>query len=104
MGSLVPSDTPALRRKYFTELDDFPHCDARFASSERLSLQSDDERAETLHNLMYFYSEFCREYDITSWLAHGTSIGYYWGRKQLPWDDDIGLHFHAVLTDCRYAG
>jgi phosphorylcholine metabolism protein LicD len=66
--------------------------DERFGNASFLYSLSDKESTKILHELMSSYSKFCIENGVTSWLAHGTLIGYFWGQKQLPWDSDIGLY------------
>ncbi|KAK0778853.1 mannosyltransferase [Friedmanniomyces endolithicus] len=29
---------------------------------------------------------------VTTWLAHGSLLGWYWGQRRLPWDDDLDSH------------
>ncbi|KAK1062034.1 mannosyltransferase [Friedmanniomyces endolithicus] len=37
---------------------------------------------------------------ITTWLAHGSLLGWYWGQRRLPWDDD--LDSHLMLDDLGF--
>ncbi|KAI9351079.1 LicD family-domain-containing protein [Zopfochytrium polystomum] len=47
--------------------------------------------SESLADLIGAWSRFTASAGITSWLAHGTLLGWYWAGVPLPWDDDIDL-------------
>jgi hypothetical protein len=33
-----------------------------------------------------------RDLGVTTWLAHGTLLGWHWGGQFLPWDLDVDMH------------
>jgi hypothetical protein len=84
--------------QYFSETDFYSkshrfgavsHCDTRFAPKEQ---PSDDETRQTLQALLESYISTMNELSVSTWLAHGPLIGWYWNRKLLPWDTDIDVH------------
>jgi hypothetical protein len=96
VGHFKHADAVEIQGKYYKEVPDFNHADIRFGSAEFLESLSPSESTTILHELMKNYSKFSEEYEVTTWLAHGSLIGYFWGRKQLPWDSDIGLDFYLM--------
>ncbi len=93
--------------QYFTEIDVYSksklvgaisHIDSRFGSrSEPLGV---DELQSTLVALFKSYTKTMEDLGIETWLAHGTLLGHYWGRKILPWDTDIDVQ--VSMTTLRH--
>ena len=50
-----------------------------------------DKSRKTLISLFKSWLAFIETQRIQSWLAHGTLIGWYWGKNILPWDDDLDV-------------
>lgn len=62
---------------------------SRFYNGNR-TLEIED-RLVILRNLFAQWSAFCTRKNITYWLVHGTLLGWHWGQKIMPWDEDIDL-------------
>lgn len=101
---ILPAITPALipqmpvTYQYFHETDfhskshrfgAVSHCDTRFAPKQQ---PDDDEIRQTLKALLESYISTMGDLSVSTWLAHGPLIGWYWNRKLLPWDTDIDVH------------
>lgn len=85
----VENDPP----KYFKEakvvgtlLGD--HYDYRFFNGFNLGY---DDKSAKLHRLTRVWLSFCRKQGITTWLAHGSLLSWYWNGITFPWDDDIDV-------------
>ncbi|OBA23148.1 hypothetical protein METBIDRAFT_9451 [Metschnikowia bicuspidata var. bicuspidata NRRL YB-4993] len=64
------------------------HYDWRFFKG----LQSaQDEHAVLLHGLILAWLRFTNANDITSWIAHGSLLGWYWNGLSFPWDADYDV-------------
>lgn len=79
--------------KYFSEarlmgtkLGD--HYDWRFFGGINLGTQ---DQAATLHRLIRTWLSFCRKQGITTWMAHGSLLSWYWNGIAFPWDNDIDV-------------
>lgn len=70
------------------ELGAVSHCDARYALDHALGV---DEIHVTLKGLLYGYAERMRQFEVDTWIAHGTLLGWYWNGKMLPWDTDVDV-------------
>ncbi|CZR55726.1 related to mannosylphosphorylation protein MNN4, partial [Phialocephala subalpina] len=68
------------------------HSDSRFAPAKALSI---DEIRRTLTLLLRSYINTMDILEIETWIAHGTLLGWYWGRKIFPWDTDIDVQVSA---------
>lgn len=73
-------------KKYFLEAEKKPHLDFRFYKK--------GQHIETIRELKSMFSvwnEFANKNNINYWLAHGTLLGWFFGGKIMPWDDDIDI-------------
>lgn len=52
-----------------------------------------------LTNLFKEWDAFCKERNVTYFLAHGTLLGWYWGRRIQAWDTDVDLQMR--LNDMK---
>ena len=77
-------------RKYFKEHPSNSHYDARFASRMRETSVSTN-RMVALRKLFLAWSHFADEIVLPYWIAHGTLLGWYFGGRFMPWDDDIDV-------------
>lgn len=68
------------------------HFDWRFFKKTEFSPY---EHRLILHRLTRAWLRFCTSYNITSWLAHGSLLGWYWNGISLPWDQDIDVQITA---------
>lgn len=64
--------------KYFKEYLNDSHYDARFHNA---SYSQRTVRHENLSNLIKAWIMFSRQHGVTSWLAHGTLLGWFWNQK-----------------------
>lgn len=83
--------------KYFHEahlLNDTAgfHFDWRFFKKAKFN---DYEHKLILHRLARAWLGFCHSAKLTSWLAHGTLLGWYWNGLNFPWDEDIDVQMTA---------
>ncbi|KAI8895048.1 LicD family-domain-containing protein [Globomyces pollinis-pini] len=81
--------------KYFIG---YGHIDQRFRSKTRLhaSMRS------YLIDLFGAWSLFADQNQIPYWIAHGNLLGWYWGERAMPWDDDIDIQVPAnTLFDLK---
>lgn len=86
--SLVAIEEPSSfsSSKYFHEAPQDHHFDERFFQS---TFSSKYERVATLGRLARAYLRFCTHANVTTWLAHGTLLGWHWNQRSLPWDNDV---------------
>lgn len=64
------------------------HYDWRFFQG--ITLDS-PENAIILHRLIKNYLNFARIHGITTWIAHGSLLAWYWNGIAFPWDGDIDV-------------
>ena len=78
-------------KKFFKEMKDKSHLDIRYGK--------DNLSQPIIHSrLKYLLKEtvlLFTKVDIPCIIMHGSLIGWYFGEKMLPWDDDIDLHVWA---------
>ncbi|KAL1882196.1 mannosyltransferase [Diaporthe australafricana] len=84
--------------KYFHESVFHPHYDGRFAEK---ALPYHEQKA-ALKNLLQTYLATFSDLGVETWLMHGSLLGWWWGKKILPWDTDAdvqvseaGIHYLA---------
>lgn len=66
------------------------HYDWRFFHD--VTFEDDKELHSTvLHRLARTWFKLCLNFEVPSWLNHGTLIGWYWNGASLPFDGDIDL-------------
>jgi hypothetical protein len=78
---------------HFRECLNDSHMDIRFQSCYKH--QSQEVKLQSLVGLLNSWVHFSQEHNITSWIAHGTLLGWFWGQKILPWDDDLDMQMSA---------
>ncbi|RCK55584.1 hypothetical protein Cantr_05939 [Candida viswanathii] len=49
------------------------------------------EQSLTLHRLIRTWLSFTRKTGITTWIAHGSLLSWYWNGIAFPWDNDIDV-------------
>lgn len=49
-----------------------------------------------LHRLARAWLQFCETANLTTWLAHGSLLGWYWNGLNFPWDEDIDVQMTAA--------
>ncbi|KAI5954986.1 MNN4 [Candida jiufengensis] len=79
--------------KYFDEArllgtDHGDHYDWRFFNGMLLGTT---EQTLTLHRLIRAWLSFTRKNGITTWIAHGSLLSWYWNGVAFPWDNDIDV-------------
>lgn len=84
--------------KYFHESVFHPHYDGRFGEK---ALPYHEQKA-ALKNLLQTYLATFSDLGVETWLMHGSLLGWWWGKKILPWDSDAdvqvteaGIHYIA---------
>ncbi|KAG9254854.1 mannosylphosphorylation protein [Emericellopsis atlantica] len=73
--------------KYFREASLNGHCDYRFYKADI----DEAEHQEGLRLLVQTYLHVCNELKIQTWLMHGSLLGWWWGKKIMPWDLDVDV-------------
>ncbi|CAK9439867.1 uncharacterized protein LODBEIA_P39670 [Lodderomyces beijingensis] len=79
--------------KYFSEArllgsNNGDHYDWRFFNGIVLGTK---EQELTLHRLIRAWLSFSRKNGITTWIAHGSLLSWYWNGLSFPWDNDIDV-------------
>lgn len=79
--------------KYFSEARIFEnvlgdHYDWRFFNGIQLG---SNEQVTTLHKMVRVWLSFCRMTGVTTWLAHGSLLSWYWNGIAFPWDNDVDV-------------
>lgn len=69
------------------------HYDWRFFKGIRNNL---DVLQPSLHALILAWLRFTASKGITTWLAHGTLLSWYWNGMSFPWDADIDVQMPVV--------
>lgn len=49
------------------------------------------EQTLVLHRLVRTWLSFCRKVGITTWVAHGSLLSWYWNGFAFPWDNDVDV-------------
>ena len=80
--------------KYFNEMKGNPHLDVRYGKK---NLSQQIIRTQ-LKNLLKQTVNIFKKVDIPCIIMHGSLIGWYFGKKILPWDDDIDI---VILEEYR---
>ncbi|KAK6198063.1 LicD family-domain-containing protein [Scheffersomyces amazonensis] len=52
---------------------------------------SEYERKAILHRLTRAWLRFANSAGLSTWLAHGSLLGWYWNGMSLPWDEDLDV-------------
>lgn len=73
--------------KYFHESTFHTHYDGRFGNQQLKY----DEKQNCLSALIHSYLSTMNDIGIVTWLMHGTLLGWYWNRKNMPWDSDVDV-------------
>lgn len=79
------------QNKFFHESTFDNHYDGRFT----MAPVSYEQRKLDLHNLAVSYLHTMREIGVETWLMHGTLLGWWWSRKNMPWDFDADVQMTA---------
>jgi phosphorylcholine metabolism protein LicD len=77
--------------RYFKFPPHSSHLDTRFARSKQLTTE---EKHEALVKLVRWFLTNMRDLKVQPWLAHGALLGWHYGGKIMPWDDDVDVHIH----------
>lgn len=64
------------------------HYDWRFFSG---IINYTDKQPPVLHGLLQAYLKFANANNITTWVAHGSLLSWYWNGVAFPWDNDIDV-------------
>ncbi|PNP50456.1 hypothetical protein THARTR1_08838 [Trichoderma harzianum] len=88
-SSAAPTANPyeAAEPKYFHENPHDVHYDRRYSSF----ILKDPEQREAIKVLVQTYLATLRDLGIQTWLMHGTLLGWWWGKKVMPWDYDADV-------------
>lgn len=54
------------------------------------------EQTLTLHRLVRAFLSFCRKNGITTWVAHGSLLSWYWNGVAFPWDNDVDVQMPVM--------
>lgn len=73
--------------KYFHESVFSPHYDGRFGEK---ALPYHEQKT-ALKNLLQTYLATFSDLGVETWLMHGSLLGWWWGKKILPWDTDADV-------------
>ncbi|TFB06760.1 Protein MNN4 [Trichoderma ghanense] len=73
--------------KYFHENRYDVHYDDRYS---RILLE-DPKQREAIKVLVQTYLATFRDLGVQTWLMHGTLLGWWWGKKVMPWDYDADV-------------
>lgn len=80
--------------KFFKELKNNPHLDIRYGKN----ILSKNNIQSQLKILLFETVNIFDKIDIPCIIMHGSLIGWYFGKKILPWDDDIDI---VILDEHR---
>ncbi|KAJ3255447.1 hypothetical protein HK103_006264 [Boothiomyces macroporosus] len=72
--------------KFFREAPKHQHLDARFGV-----FLPKNQSLNAIHDLFRAWAEFSDMVEIPYWIMHGTLLGWYWGGKTMPFDDDMDI-------------
>ncbi|ODQ77786.1 hypothetical protein BABINDRAFT_168747 [Babjeviella inositovora NRRL Y-12698] len=76
--------------KYFSEANTptISHYDWRFYDRE---ISDRNEQRIIMHHMVRTWLKFTGEFGLTTWIAHGSLLSWYWNGKTFPWDIDIDV-------------
>lgn len=86
--------------QYFTEVEfhynskligAVSHSDSRYTNTLNMT-----ELHQVLPELLKSYTSTMDSLGFETWIAHGTLLGWFWGRKILPWDTDIDVQISGT--------
>ncbi|KAJ3165900.1 hypothetical protein HDU88_003775 [Geranomyces variabilis] len=86
-----PDGKPLRGKKYFYEKNN--HFDARWFVAKT----PDELRPPLIKSLFAAWSRFADERQIPYWIMHGSLLGWYFGGRQMPWDDDMDIQVNANM-------
>lgn len=78
------SDRPT---KYFLEHPSHVHYDRRFTKK----ILAPAAQRDAIRVLVQTYLSTFRDLGVQTWLMHGTLLGWWWGKKIMPWDFDADV-------------
>jgi len=96
-GSVPATAVPDASQRYFTESPNSTHLDARFSHGTPPHHRHDPA---LFTNLTCSYLTTMNALGVTTWLAHGSLLGCFFGERRLPWDDDLDTHL--MLEDLEF--
>ncbi|KAF4985643.1 hypothetical protein FGRMN_11141 [Fusarium graminum] len=73
--------------KYFREAPENPHYVYKYFE-ETLELKAQNAGIKVL---MQTYLATFRDLGVQTWLMHGSLLGWWWGKKLMPWDSDADV-------------
>ncbi|KAJ3255445.1 hypothetical protein HK103_006262 [Boothiomyces macroporosus] len=82
-------------KKYFYEDDQYHHLDHRYSIGNK----SEETKFENIHQVFKHWALFADSIEMPYWIMHGTLLGWHWGGKTMPFDDDIDIQ---VLSNNLY--
>ncbi|KAJ3256549.1 hypothetical protein HK103_005292 [Boothiomyces macroporosus] len=84
--------------KYFYEDEKIHHLDSRFSGG----YEDHKQKLLIIHELFKNWAIFSDSVEIPYWIMHGTLLGWKWGGRTMPFDDDIDIQVVAnSLYDLR---
>jgi len=104
---LVEEHELAQDRKHFLEADNdrvgkeksgLWHYDKRYFVKKFVNA----ERRGQLIEIFGAWAKFADDNRIPYWIAHGSLVGWYWGSKILPWDEDIDIQMDSDVLSMLY--
>ncbi|PSR79800.1 LicD family-domain-containing protein [Coniella lustricola] len=78
---------PAAPEQYFSEASFHSRYDGRFAQRALAY----DEQKNVTKNLVQTYLTSAADLGVETWLTHSALLGWWWGKKVLPWDAAIDV-------------
>ncbi|KAJ3318301.1 hypothetical protein HDV06_000585 [Boothiomyces sp. JEL0866] len=82
-------------KKFFYEDEHYHHLDQRYSIGNK----SEEAKFENMHRVFKEWALFADSIQMPYWIMHGTLLGWYWGGKTMPFDDDIDIQ---VLSNNLY--
>ncbi|RLV95756.1 Protein MNN4 [Spathaspora sp. JA1] len=64
------------------------HYDWRFMNEP---INKTPKLAMSIHSLLHGWLKFTNTYNLNTWVAHGSLLGWYWNGMQFPWDGDVDV-------------
>ncbi|KAJ3268972.1 hypothetical protein HDV01_001960 [Terramyces sp. JEL0728] len=80
-----------LDEKFFYEDDFYHHLDQRYSKGN----QTDEAKFKNIHEIFKQWALFADSVEMPYWIMHGSLLGWYWGGKTMPFDDDIDIQVLA---------
>ncbi|UNI23066.1 mannosyltransferase, variant 2 [Purpureocillium takamizusanense] len=85
---MVPDDESRyVRPKYFKEAPEHAHYDQRFFKE----ILGEESHRNTIRVLIQTYLATLEQLGVQTWLMHGSLLGWWWGKRVMPWDLDADV-------------